>query len=315
MLYLLSGSDGFTKKEYIKSIQAQFRLELVFCDLDEVVLKQALQQTGDLFGKQSLMVFNGFDGELLEKYIESLVEAKTTFVITVDSLDKRLNFVKKIIQDERIKKVEFNPPTGVALEKWVSERVKSLAGSIDDRAVRLLLLRLGLDFNQKWDSKSADLDLISTEIQKLTTYKRGSVIDEQSVKELVVDLGESSVFAILDTLGKDGTGSFTATKEFFDNPSVSDDKAKAIQLAAILADQFRSILLVKSYIENNIPESEMVARSGYKPGRIAIMRKLASRYETKALLGILKKLASLDEELKSSNIPPRVMVDMIISQL
>ena len=54
---------------------------------------------------------------------------------------------------------------------------------------------------------------------------------------------------------------------------------------------------------------------GWKSGRLFIMSKVAARFSATSVLGLLAKLKALDEELKTGSVPPRVLLDLIITQL
>ena len=45
------------------------------------------------------------------------------------------------------------------------------------------------------------------------------------------------------------------------------------------------------------------------------MKKIAVRFKPKTVLEFLTKLEALDEELKTSSTPPKVLLDLIVSQL
>jgi DNA polymerase III delta subunit len=45
------------------------------------------------------------------------------------------------------------------------------------------------------------------------------------------------------------------------------------------------------------------------------MKKIAARFKPQLISETLTKLAALDEELKTSQTPPKVLLDLILSQL
>jgi len=59
----------------------------------------------------------------------------------------------------------------------------------------------------------------------------------------------------------------------------------------------------------------LIKKSGWKSGRVYIMKKIASRFSSAKILETMKKLEALDEELKTSQTPPRVLLDMIVAQM
>ncbi|MCL5009174.1 MAG: hypothetical protein M1400_02420, partial [Patescibacteria group bacterium] len=55
--------------------------------------------------------------------------------------------------------------------------------------------------------------------------------------------------------------------------------------------------------------------TGWKPGRLFVVKKIASRFAAPKVWQTLFKLEALDTELKTSSTPPRVLLDLILSQL
>jgi DNA polymerase III delta subunit len=95
----------------------------------------------------------------------------------------------------------------------------------------------------------------------------------------------------------------------------ADEKTAIIQLNALLSEQFRSIAVAQNFLEEGTSDEQALAQTSWKPGRLFIMKKTAGRFAQKKVLDFLKKLEHLDEELKTSSTPPRVLLDLIVAQL
>jgi DNA polymerase III delta subunit len=103
-------------------------------------------------------------------------------------------------------------------------------------------------------------------------------------------------------------------EQFYSDDS-SDDKAKSIQLNALLAEQFRNILMIQDFQKQRIPDAVILSKTGWKSGRLFVIKKLASKFKTAQLMSVLNKLEHLDIELKTSGIPGQVILQLITAQL
>jgi DNA polymerase III delta subunit len=132
---------------------------------------------------------------------------------------------------------------------------------------------------------------------------------------LVVPKVSVDPFALLDAIGsKNKSHALQMLGNFFDH-SAGDEKAKAIQFSALLADQLRNVLLVIDAVDKRIPDETILDKTGWKSGRLYVMKKLSRSYNPAQIKLTLAKLESLDIELKTSTMPPHVVLDMIISQM
>jgi DNA polymerase III delta subunit len=96
---------------------------------------------------------------------------------------------------------------------------------------------------------------------------------------------------------------------------VGDDKANAIKVTALLADQFRSLLIVTDATARHLPDAAILEMTGWKSGRLFVMKKLSRNFATQQLKQALAKLENLDRELKTSTMPPHVVLDLIIADI
>ena len=94
-----------------------------------------------------------------------------------------------------------------------------------------------------------------------------------------------------------------------------DTATKLLQLVALLAEQFRSLLLVKSCLEQRMPDKVVLEQTKWSSGRLFMAKKNAARFSTGVLRDVLQKLEFLDIEAKTSVAPTRVILDLILSQV
>lgn len=324
MITLLLGSDDFSKKGFIDSLVAERGAFLsVFSESAELPDVSGLLES-DLFSKPKVFVLQNFMPEFGEANIEKCILTPNHIVISLKSLDKRKKENKELLSNPKIIVKEFLLPHGKELDGWIINRVKFYGKTISQTSADLLAARLGRDSGK--ETKVAgkvvaveevfDLWQADSEIKKLLAYAGGGEISEQGILDLVPENGEVDVFdltnAIADNKKKEA---MALLNKFLAMQTGSDEKAGIIQLNALLSEQFRNVAIVQDFLASRTPETEILEKTGWKSGRLFVIKKIASRFPAKKIIELLNKLEALDEELKSSSIPPRVLLDLILSQL
>lgn len=325
MLILLLGPDDFSKKEYIDSLVAERESEAqVFSDAEN--LPQADNLIGqDLFGGLKTFVLKGLISHFNDlAVIGKLVVSKNQIIISEEKLDKRLSANKSILADKKITVKEFNLPHGKDLDSWLINRAKILIGSISPKAANDLAIALGRDLAR--ETKVAGRVVASEEIynlwqaenelKKLIALASGREITDNDVKELSPQNREVDVFDLTNAIADNQKQkALSLMQDFLFYQTGADEKTAIIKLNALLSEQFRSVAITQSFTNDKISEDVILEKTGWKSGRLFIMKKIASRFSPKIVLDLLNKLAALDEELKTSSTPPRVLLDLIITQL
>lgn len=316
MLHVLLGKDFFAKQSYIDDLAEKSHTDITRYTTETLPeLGSLVVQT--LFSKPSIVVLDGClsKSEVVE-FAKTLADASDTFVIVEDKVDKRKGDITKLLKLPNITVKDFPVPHGSALLEWIEQHAKDLGGSIARSASTMLVRLLGGESTDPRFEIDMDLWSLHNEIQKLLTYADGQEITEDMVKALVRNNAVPQVWDIIDAVGKRQPALVIATmQKYLDSDGNNDDKAKIIQLNALLADQFRSLLLVKSAQSIGMPDDIILEKTEWKSGRLFVMKKLSGPFQEKALVSMLAKLEALDVELKTSSVPPKVLVDLIVSQI
>ncbi len=323
MLSILLGPDDFSKHEYIQALAAETRAETAYF-YDAVPSMQELTQQ-DLFSRPALSVLVGLFGQInWERDREALAAAPRRIVLVEEKLDKRSSAARDVLKDKSIEVKEFNLPHGRELDAWLKRRIQSRGGDIAPKALELLAVRLGRDeaaevrFGGKVVSVTEAYSLWQAdgEISKLLALAGGRAIEEGDVRELVGQNGEVDVFDIVNAAAEgDRRRALELVNNFLADAAAGDEKAKIIQLNALLSEQFRSVALAQHFFSARIPEPAILEKTGWKSGRLFILKKIASKFSAAAIFSLLAKLESLDEELKTGNTPPHVILDLIVAQM
>ncbi len=312
MIYLFFGPDKFSQKAEINLIaqKAGSHVERLEAADFEAVFQKLLET--DLFSQSFVFVLQNAIAKLdLDKQLQKLAAGPNTIVFVEDKLDKRTKQTQSLLKNKAIKAVEFVAPSGPALVSWIQTQTQQLGANIEPEAIELLVTYLATK-----DQNERDLNQLYNELAKLAAYAAGRPITANDVKELVTRTYDTEIWDIINAVAEKKTREiFQSLENFFKQADSTDEKTKVIQLAALLSDQFRNILLAKSFLEQNVSESEILKQTSWKPGRLFIMKRLAKNFETAKILQVLSKLEHLDLELKTSSTPPRVTLELIAAQM
>lgn len=324
MLTLLLGPDDFSKNEYVARLAKNPNDLAVFDGVEGFVGVDGASQT-DLFGGEKIYVLKNLLKEINQpRNIEKFVNSKNQIIIVEEKLDKRLADNKQLLANKNITIREFSLPHGQDLDRWIIDRVKSLDGKIQPKAADALAVALGRDDAKetKVGGKIIAVEEIynlwqaDSEIRKLIAYAAGKEITVDDVKSLAVENREVDVFDLTNSIA-DGQKlrAMELMHNFLKSQTGSDEKGAVIQLNALLSEQFRNVAMVQDFINAKKSENSILELTGWKSGRLFVIKKIASRFPLKKVLDFLTKLQALDEELKTSQTPPRVLLDLIVSQL
>ena len=315
MIYIFLGSDDFSKKEEIKTMQTKESAEIVsFFDYDPEMIRQAVMEN-TLFGGRKIFCINnyfskGFDSEILEQIHSSL----SSVIFLEEKLDKRKTETKKILSNKNLKVLEFNTPEAADLVAWVKKQAKKYDLKFSGKAEELFLKRIGVSFNtSSYQAPLYDLWQVDSELRKLKSFAGQESVSEKDVLDLVSENTDDDIFKITNAIGdKDRVNATKYLVEYMDKYAGSDEKTKVIGLSGLLSEQFRNILVFQKLLSQKLSDKEISDITGYAPGRMFIYKKLASRFSEQKVLELLKKIELLDLEVKTSQGPASLQFFMII---
>jgi DNA polymerase-3 subunit delta len=165
------------------------------------------------------------------------------------------------------------------------------------------------------EDSTLDVLRAQNEIEKLKQYAAGQPITSGMVGELVESSSGVDIFELLNAIAtKNKKQALTMLQNYFDTET-ADEKANAIKVVALLSDQFRSLLIVLDAGERYMPDDAILKLTGWKSGRLFIMKKLARNFNVTQVKQALAKLENLDREMKTGSMPPHVVLDLIIADM
>jgi DNA polymerase III delta subunit len=317
MVYLFMGPNDFARRQRLEQLAHEYNAELTMVHPgDELPQINELTET-TLFGGKRIFALVNLIGQFeLEKDVPKLAASDHLIIFVEDKLDKRKTSTTAWLKSPDITVEEFKLPQGAELTQWVINRVEELKGKIDKLTAEYFLQVASPEpSTNKFIETPVDLWQLNNELQKLISFSGGKVITKDMIDEVTTKNNAVEVWDIVNALGeRNAAKAYVALEKFYVEES-ADDKTKTIQLNALLADQFRNLLLVSDFQARRVPDAEILSRTGWKSGRLFVMKKLAGKFNQKQLLSALDKLERLDVELKTSTIPGRTILELIIAQL
>ncbi len=308
MLNLLLGEDIYAKQGYLEEIINQKGLEVAKYSADESLPKLASLAGQSLFGAGQLHIFLNCISQYELAELQDASNSKTEIIFIENSLDKRLTKTKELLKIVDLH--EFPSPNISSAPQWVLKHAETIGINIQPIAANELVKRLMGETKQTLSVLSAHQELL-----KLSSFADGNMITKEMVEELTVPDLAIDLFTLLDSMGnKNKSNSIKLLQQYYDVSS-EDDKVLTIRLSALLADQFRSLLIVRQSEEQGLDDKMILAATGWKSGRLFIMKKLSKNFTTKQLIEALSKFYNLEIELKNSTLPPRVVIDMIVATI
>lgn len=308
MLTVLLGEDVYAKTQYLEDLLSKLGQEAAKYKEGDELPKLAGLGGNDLFGTSKAHVFyNNLKAyELPELEIASQSSAQIMFL--ENSLDKRLTKTKKILEISTVK--DFSAPEINFAPRWIIDHAKNLDIKIQNPAATELAQRLIGETRSNLPVVAAHHELL-----KLASFANHAEISVEMVQELTPQDLNIDLFKLLDNIANHQKPQAMALLQRYYESTSEDEKALTIRLIALLSDQLRNLLLTKQLLAQKMPDQSILQQTGWKSGRLFIMKKLSASFKEAQLQSALTKFYSLDKELKSSTLPPRVIIDMIIAAL
>ncbi|HMR55161.1 MAG TPA: DNA polymerase III subunit delta [Candidatus Doudnabacteria bacterium] len=306
MLTLLLGDDVYAKQAFLDQELSKLDGDLSKFQGGGDMPKLTSLGGASLFGGAGVYLFV----DCLKNYeLEDLeVVAQNTVPIYFweSSLDKRLAKSKQLIKIATVK--DFPAPERESAQAWLQSHSDILGIKIQPSAAGELVNRL-------FGSTKTNLPVMTAhqELLKLSSYAGEEAITTAMVEELTPQDLSIDMFALLDFIGSKNKAQAIKLLQNYYESSSEDDKALTIRLVALLSDQFRSLLIAKDLGAQGLSDQQILQSTGWKSGRLFVMNKIGRNFSSTQLQSALTKLYSLDKELKTSTLPPRVIVDMIVA--
>lgn len=226
----------------------------------------------------------GSEAPLLD-YLKSPPDTTCLIFTTSGPVDRRRRLFKAMVKAGRA--VEFTRLEKRDLARWLAQRVSGYGKSFSQGAVETLLERAG-----------TSLYALAREVEKLVSYAGDrKAIDVADVRELCPPPLEESVFNVVDAIGNRRAGiALSGIRDLL------AAREPPVRLLALVARQFRLLLLVRDLLEQGCPAGQVAGRLKLHPFVAQKMAGQSINYSVTRLIRALEEVLELDEAFKSGRL-------------
>jgi DNA polymerase-3 subunit delta len=309
MIYFIYGHDSYRSKRKLEEIILGYKkihksgLNLIYIDVANNDFKDFYSnlQINSMFAEKKLIVLKRvFENEKFQKdfieNIENLESLKDIVVIYEDDApDQRTKFFKAL--QKHTKCQEFNLLTPANLKKWIIVEFENKQSKINSDAIDLLINFVG-----------SDLWKMDNEINKLSSYKKGSTICKEDVELLIKPNVENDIFKTIDALAaKNKKLALSLLYKHLENGDAP------LYLLSMITYQFRNLLIIKELQEMGTPYNLIAKKSGLHPFVVQKSSYLCNQFSMSDLKKIYQKIFQVDSEIKTGKIDSEMALELLLS--
>lgn len=308
--YILEGTDFFfleSKEREIRKERGFFEADVHRYDLEEHSLEEVLEDldTYSLFANQKVIVIyhpifleQASLGSIKEesylhllRYLQNPKEENLLFFIT-PKVTKTLKKTKEISAHCQLISV------GGTIPNWEEQFLEDYE---IEKEAKVLLLQYC----------SEDMGKLKMECEKLKMYclpqKKITLDDVRDLVSRKVTDKEGYIFELTNALVKGEVK--RALEVYYDLLDLGNDP---FALLGLIHSQYKILSQVKILTDEGLRSEEIAKRLNANPYRIKKVKENIYDYSMEELETILKRLAHVDLDMKSTNIEPRVLLELFI---
>jgi DNA polymerase III subunit delta len=311
MIYFIYGQDSYRSKRKLEEIILGYKkvhksgLNLIYIDAKNKKFEDFMNsfKITSMFAEKKLVILNNTFSNLkfcedFSENIKSLESSKDIVVIYEDSVpDKRTKFFKAL--QKNVKCQEFEPLSLAHMLKWVTQEFENNNVKINPDALNLLI-----------NFVKNDLWQMQNEINKLSNYKKDSLVKKEDVELLVKPNLENDIFKTIEALAsKDKKLALSLLHKHLDNGDNS------LYLLSMIAYQFRNLLIIKELQEMQKPYNTVAKLSGLHPFVVQKSYHLTNQFSIEQLKKIYQKIFQVDSDIKIGKIEPELALDLLLAEI
>lgn len=325
MIIFLHGPDTFRSRRKLKQIKDKFIKEIDKSGLNIETLDGATLETSEfekavstpsfLAEKRLVIIENLISKNKGQKIQKEILETlsknglKDTIIVFWEegpngskykskTSTRRSNLLLARLKKEKYAQ-EFNLMTENEVYHFATAEIKDRGGNIEAQALRSLTDLVG---NNLWQ--------MSSEIDKLVAFAKNKPITVDDIQNLVKTKLDDDIFKLTNALGQKNKK--MALKLISDQLK---NGTSPIELLSKIIWQFKNLLSVKSFIEENgdgYASNRLTYQLGLHP---FVIKKTLSQVRSHDLSDLKKNyqhLLKIDYKLKTSQINPEVLFDLLV---
>lgn len=305
--YLIYGTDKSLINNEIekiaKAIQAPeiIKYTLEKDKLEDIILDASLV---NMFAEKKIILVNDAhiftsgkkeeNLDILEQYFNNYnSDTYLIFECLTEKIDTRKKIFKKINELGTI--IEIKKKDANYVKKYIADTLKEQEYNIEN--IEYLLSKVG-----------TNIDNAKNELNKLLIYKMEEKnITKKDIDNLIIPSLEDEIFALTDAVIKSDTKKSLELLEEFLNKNYDE-----MQIIILLSSQFRFMYQVKRLTNKNMTADAISKELAANPYRVKITIKNSYYYNEDILLSYLKKLATLDKNIKLGNIEKKLGLQLFL---
>jgi DNA polymerase-3 subunit delta len=328
MIYVLYGSDAFSRSEALRALKAELGVgnvadsNVTTFDAREATPQEVLAacDTVPFLGERRLVILEGAlkkargggrrprsrnaepeaeDGMgpwgVLIEYAGRMPEQTALVLVDGESVDNVLLGALKPLS----KVTSFAPPKGKDVAGWVQARARAMGLSIDGRACALIADRVGGD---TW--------MIASELTKLASYKGDGTIQEADVRALVADVRNQEGYLLADAVA-DGKAA-VATRLLHN--MLAKDAVPAVLMLTI-ENRYRRIAVAREMVDAGATGSSIGSRLGMSGYGLERLLDQVSRYPMERVRRALDRIAQADFDVKQGLYDYDIGLELLVHEL
>jgi len=235
----------------------------------------------------------------LVAYVPHLPDTTRLVFVEFQPLSAKHPLIKLAEQQKGKTNITCPQPAAGELPRWITDRAKKLGGSIEFAAAQRLAILIG-----------GDLRRLDSELNKLVTYVNAQrSITEKDVNLLVSDVSTSSVFDLVDALGKR-----EGKRAIHELHHLLDQGENPMGLLAMIVRQYRLLIQVKEMQGRGLPPDAMAKELGQHPFAIKKINEQARHYRDIAQLeAIFRRLLEIEAEIKTGQTGDVLALDLLVA--
>lgn len=319
MIIFLYGPDTYRSREKLRALKTRFINEvdksgfnLVNLDgekISAVEFNQAVATQSFLSNKRMVVVENlltsgkkNSQEEILAilkngNYLDAKDGANIVIFWEGGKPDKRLGLFKYL--DNSKFKEDFSELVSSQLATWVRQQVKQKNAQMEEQAIEWLIGELGTDM---WS--------INNELQKIISFAKDRLITRDDVDNLIQGKIDDNIFNLTDAVAAKNKG--LALKLINAQLEAGTNQ---IYLFTMIVRQFRILIQIKDEIERGggyVNNRELARELSLHPFVVQKAMGQVNSYTLDQLKNIYSQLVEIDLKLKSSNLSPQALLDLLV---
>jgi DNA polymerase-3 subunit delta len=195
---------------------------------------------------------------------------------------------------------EFSLPRAAEMPGWIIKRAREHGGVFTTQAAQALANLVG-----------SDTQVATQEIDKLLLYvDRARPVEEEDVAECTADITTVNVFDMIDALA---AGETSAALRLLSG--LMEEKEPMMLFGAIVS-HFRGLLLAREALAEGGGSAQVMKLLPRRPQKvIEKMCAQAMRFSLPALDDVYRRLARMDQEMKTGVLPPDLALQLFVAEV